>query len=275
MLDCEFGSYKFIGVSVAGVQTALCMPQFKIAFDVAIGQDPLSQMRYFLVTHGHLDHAAGLPYLISQKKLMGHPQPTVIVPEALSQPLSAILKLWSQIEDYPFSYDLKVLGPDEPFDISQSHFVQTFPTYHRIPSQGYALFERKTKLKPEYQNLAQEEIKRLRIEGHDVLEKIQTPQVAFTGDTRIEFVHGPEFIRKSRVLFLEVTFLDDRKTVADARQWGHIHLREFIDVLPLLENEKIVLIHNSARYSLEHAQSLLREALPKTDHERVVIFPRH
>jgi ribonuclease Z len=68
-------------------------------------------------------------------------------------------------------------------------------------------------------------------------------------------------------------YLDDKKTIEQARKWGHTHLDEIIPLLPQIESEKIVLIHISSRYSYEHALDIVKRRVPREFHERIVVFP--
>jgi ribonuclease Z len=72
---------------------------------------------------------------------------------------------------------------------------------------------------------------------------------------------------------MESTYLDDRKTIANAREWGHTHLDEIIPRLDEIESEQIVLIHISSRYSDAEALRLIKSRIPEKHHDRIVIFP--
>ena len=76
------------------------------------------------------------------------------------------------------------------------------------------------------------------------------------------------------MLFRSVTFWDHAKSVAHARHWGHMHFDELLELLPELENERIVLIHASVRYSTRQLEDILDERIPPSHRSRVVLFPR-
>ncbi|RYF42063.1 MAG: MBL fold metallo-hydrolase, partial [Cytophagaceae bacterium] len=99
------------------------------------------------------------------------------------------------------------------------------------------------------------------------------PVLSFTGDTRIEFLDDPQ-VRASRVLVMEVTYWDDKKSVENARTWGHIHLDELIPRLEHLKCEKIVLIHASARYTTARLREIMDARIPEHFKHRVDLFPR-
>ncbi len=249
------------------------MPGFSLAFDVAQGFPFLFNLNHFFITHGHLDHAAGIPYLISQKSMSSHKTPKFYMPESMIEPMTHIMKSWAQIEKYEYARHFISVKENEVFEINKNYFVKPFKTIHRIDSFGYTLFHTKCKLKPELEGFSQEQLKKLRVSGKEMTYKIETPLVSFTGDTQIEFLQSAPWIKKSKVLFLEATYLGDDKDIESARAWGHTHLDEIIPHLKELECEKIVLIHSSARHSMAEAQGLIQKKVPPEYHEKIILFP--
>lgn len=269
----QHGDYKFFGTSLAGIRTAISMPDFSLSFDVAQGFPYLLNMSKFFVSHGHLDHAAGIPYIISQKMMTSQKAGEFYMPRSLVQPLTEIMELWSKIEGFP--YDFKFIGvqADDEIQINKHHYIKVFPTVHRIESFGYTLFEAKKKLKREYSYLSKDQIVDLRRQGVDVNEVYHTPLVSFTGDTQIEFLESRPWVKKSKILIMEATYLDSQRSVERAREWGHTHLDEIIPHLDSIESERIVLIHASSRYSEAEMRRYLQEKVPVKHQERVVLFP--
>ncbi|MEN0058320.1 MAG: MBL fold metallo-hydrolase [Bdellovibrio sp.] len=269
----SYQKHKFHGLSLSGIRTAIAMPELSLSFDVAQGYPFLLNLKRYFISHGHLDHAAGIPYIISQKAMTNQEPGQFYMPSSLVEPLHEIMRLWERIEEHQYRYEFHALRPDDQVTLNPQIFVKAFPTIHRIESLGYTVFESHKKLKAAYQNIGREEIIRLRQQGVEVQEVLHTPLVSFTGDTQMEFLDSRDWIKKSKILFMEATYLDEKKSVADARKWGHTHIQEIIPRLRDIESEQIVLIHASSRYSDREALELIRAQVPREFHERIVFFP--
>ncbi|MFS4461250.1 MBL fold metallo-hydrolase [Bdellovibrio sp. HCB2-146] len=269
----NYDRFNFHGLSLSGIRTAISMPDFSLSFDVAQGYPYLLNLKHYFITHGHLDHAAGVPYIISQKAMNSQPTANFYMPTSLVEPLDQIMKIWEKIEGHEYKYNFIPVKADDEFELNAQHFVKAFPTTHRIESFGYTLFETNKKLKPEYLGLAKEDIIDMKKRGIDIHDIHQTPLVSFTGDTQIEFLDSRPWVRKSKILFMEATYLDDTKGIDHARQWGHTHINEIIPRLKDIESEQIVFIHASSRYSTAAALQLIAERVPREFHERVVLYP--
>jgi ribonuclease Z len=195
------------------------------------------------------------------------------MPEALLEPMKAIMKIWAAIEDHTYDYDFHIAQSQQDFTLKGNYFFRTFPTYHRVPSTGYTIFERKKRLKQQFRGQTPEQLGRLRNAGTEIDEKYVANVLSFTGDTKIEFLQS-EQARQSQVLVMEVTFWDEKRGVQAARDWGHTHIDELLPWLPQIQSEKIVLIHNSVRYSLTDLQNILAQKVSARDLARIELFPR-
>lgn len=272
-VDCTCQGILLRGLSLSGIRTAISLPEYSLSFDVAQGFPYLLNLKQFFISHGHLDHAAGIPYIISQKAMNHQESPVFYMPPSLIEPMDEIMKIWQRIEKHHYQYHFQAVTADAEIPVKGPFYMKAFPTTHRVDSFGYTLFQRQKKLAAEYQGLSQEEIVKVKQSGRDLHVVTETPWVSFTGDTQIEFLESRPWIRKSKVLIMEATYLDEKKTVAHARQWGHTHLDEILPRLDDIESEKIVLIHVSSRYSNEEALRILKQRIPEKHQERVMLFP--
>ncbi len=269
----SFGEIKFVGYSLAGISTSIAMPDADVLFDVAQGLPYQTPFNTILLTHAHMDHAAGIPYLISQKSMQRRPTPVVIMPEEAVDPMKRLMSIWHEIDQFEYPFIFRSVKAGEEIPLKSGYFAKTFPTYHRVPSQGYTIFKRRKQLKAQYAKASPQELGTLRREGVELEELIEDNLVSFTGDTKIEFLES-EQARKSKILFVEATYWTDAKSVANAREWGHIHFDELLPKLATLENERIVLIHASARHTTREIREIIDARVPEHIKPKLTLFPR-
>jgi ribonuclease Z len=264
---------KLLGYSVAGISTSIAFPDAEVCFDVAQGLPYQIQFPNLLITHGHMDHASGLPYIIAMKSMMSQPVPNIYMPASLVKPMTEIMNIWHGIDQHVYRFNFIPIEEGKEYPLKPPYFFKSFPTYHRVPSHGYTIFERKKRLKEKYKNLNPQDLGALRKSGEELDEFSSEAILSFTGDTKIEFLES-EQVRKSRVLVMEVTYWDKKKSVENAREWGHIHIDEVLPKLDSLKCERIVLIHASARYTTAYLQEILEARLPEHLKTKVTLFPR-
>lgn len=269
----KHGDLDFHGLSLSGIRTSLAMPQLGICFDVAQGFPFTLHLKKFFITHGHLDHAAGIPYIISQKAMNNEGAPDFYLPPSLVEPMTEIMQIWEKIEKHSYRYHFHPIGTGSKINLNPQFEIRPFPTRHRIESFGYSLIGKNKKLKPAFVGKSSREIQEIKASGVEVDQLLEQILVSFTGDTEIEFLDENPHLKKSKILFLETTYIDDRKSVEHAKKWGHTHLDELIPRLKDLESEKIVLIHLSSRYSTQEALQILSQRIPKEHQDRVLLYP--
>jgi len=256
-----------------GIETCYILPHYQVAFDVARSPDNLIDIPRVFLTHGHLDHSAGLPYYISQRSLRHLPPPEIYCPTEIVEPLGEILRLWQKIEGFAYAIKLTGLNPGDAVEIRRDMKVVALKSLHRVPCRGYAVMRRTRKLREEFIDRPGREIQHLKNSGADIFIEKDMPVFAFSGDTTIEFLQENVAAREAQVLFIECTYIDDKRPVARAREWGHIHLDEIIEQRALFQNEKIVLTHFSKRYTKRFIHQVLEKKIKDKDFlERIFIL---
>ena len=90
-LRVEAGGIAIEGVSIAGHESYYKLPGFRTMLE--FGRAPEDTLGYGIVclSHGHLDHAAGLAHHASRRKLTGLPPARVFAPEEALDDLAAWL----------------------------------------------------------------------------------------------------------------------------------------------------------------------------------------
>ncbi len=274
MIDAVFehNNWKFEGISEGGIRTSVVFPALDLMFDFGSVNPDKIHISNLLLTHAHLDHSAGIPYYVSQRSLRKLSPPKIFVPKSIQSDLHDILSIYSRMEG--FDYEFQVIGLDfeETVPLKPGFLFQALPSFHRVPSQGYTIFESKKKLKKEFISLKEAEIRDLKSQGIDPTEEIRFPLVSFSGDTKIEYILQNESVRKSKILFMECTYYCEKRGIERARDWGHTHLDEIVAHADAFENEALVLIHPSKRYSYRELTEWVKKKLPTKLLERTHLF---
>lgn len=268
----QFRDLNIVGFSLAGVSTSIAVDNLNICFDVGQGLPHSLSYEHYFITHAHMDHAAGIPYIISQKALNEEKSPKFYMPKVMVAPMTEIMNSWAKMEG--FNYSFEFIGVDEytEIEINAYYSVKPFKTIHRIPSFGYALYRKAKKLKTEFLDKTQQEIVELKKKNTQIHEEQKEVLVAFTGDTLFDVFQAEPWLYAVPLLITEVTYFDDRRPVARAREWGHIHFDEFISAIDKFNNEKIFFIHHSRRYKRDEIINILSEAVKEKLNHQIILF---
>ena len=263
LASLELAGIAVEALSVGGLETCICLPGLKLAFDVGLCPPEVVSRDTILFTHGHLDHMGGAAYHAATRSLRNMRPPTYLMPRGLTHDFERMLDGWRSLDHSELAHRTVGIDPGEEHVLRPDLVARPFRTSHTVLSQGYVLFTRRKKLRVEYAGLPGPEIKRLRVEQEvDVSEEIEEPLVAFSGDARLDFLEREEAVRRARLLILETTFLDGSVSVEECRAKGHVHLDEVIARAELFANRAILMTHFSPRYRAREVRSLLELRLP-------------
>ena len=250
------------GYSRAAVQTYWRFPELKLGFD--LGAQPWSFMGTgtWFVTHTHLDHVAALPVYVARRRMMKMDPPTIYLPEAAVEIVERILKLFTRLDRGRMPCRLLPIRPGDEIEISREHVVTVSATKHTVPSLGFVVWERRKKLKAEYQSLAGEQIRDLRLAGTEVTEERRVPRVAYLGDSSPEGLDACPAMYEAQVLITELTFVAPGHRKDKIHKFGHMHLDDLIQRRDRFHNELIIASHFSTRYHVQQIRQYVAQALP-------------
>ncbi len=255
--------------SIAGFQTCIELPQLSVAFDIGFCPRTAVKASTVLVSHTHMDHVGAIVHHAALRGLYGMRPASYVFPKENEKAVNDLFRACSELDGTQHERVLCPHAPGDEIPLTRDYVVRPFFSPHRVPCQGYALVRKFSKLKPDLAGLLPQEIGRLKREGHEVSVSTEAPEIVYTGDTRIEVLEREEVVRKARLLIMEVTFLPGDMSVEDARERGHVHLDEVAARADLFENEAILFLHFSARYTKEDIVRALDERLPARLREKV------
>ena len=263
--------YRIQGISIAGEMSFVMVPELDVCFDIGVAPKAALPAQYVALTHGHMDHVAGIAYYFSQRNFQGMGTGTLICPPALEQPIHGLMRAWVDIEQQKTPYNLIALPHDGEVEIKNHIYLRAFETVHTVPSMGYVVVEKRSKLRPELIGEPQEQLLARKARGEAITHLLEVPLICYTGDT----MWGPHFERpdvlKARILITECTFLEHGHR-SRAAVGKHLHVADIVDLLEASEAEAVILTHLSRRTHTGEARRVLEEVIPARHRDRVLLL---
>ncbi len=263
----HMGDFTLMGYSVAGEESVVLVPELDVAFDVGKCPREVLRINHVLLTHGHMDHAAGVAYYFSQRDFQGIADGVVLVARALVGPLEGLMQAVAVVEGHPSPCRFVGMSDGEDYEIRRGLIARAFATRHVGTSLGFSVIEVRQKLRDDFAGLSGSELVALKKQGVEITRRLELPLVAYLGDTARANYSCLPHVRDARVLLVECTFFDDDH-VARARAGRHLHVSDLPEVLAGTSNERILITHVTRRTNLAEARKILRRTLPKELLER-------
>ncbi len=279
--EIEHGGVRIRGFSLAGEETYFVLPELNLGFDVGRCQREVLAVDNVFLSHGHMDHAAGVAYYFSQRLFIDNQPGNLFAPEALVEPIRRLLKVWGDIDGQEPPANIHPAYPGQDITLRRDLIVRPFEVNHPcrrriapIESLGFAAIEVRHKLLDEYQQLTGPQLVELKKQGVAITRRLEIPLVAYCGDTAPGAFLELDYVRDSRILLLECTFVE-RDHRERARAGFHMHVSDLPAIVARLRNEKIVLYHLSRRTALSDARKMLQREFGGKVDERVCFLMEH
>jgi ribonuclease BN (tRNA processing enzyme) len=217
-LEMALGGITLAGTSVAARATAFAVPELGVALDIGRLTLRLAAQPVVLLSHGHLDHLAGvLAYLNVRARFHAGVPPRVVAPRGVAEPLLAALAVMPGVESVRKRLRLKdtVLWVEPGEAVAVPGGTATaFAVDHGAPALGWAL----------------------RRPGE------RRPCLVYAGDGTVEPFRGDPGLLDAATAVVECTFAGKNRRIA-ARLARHAHVLDWTELAPALRCDRLVLAH--------------------------------
>jgi ribonuclease Z len=267
-----FNGITIEGFSRAAMQTYWRIPELKLGFD--LGGQPWSFMGtpQWFVSHTHMDHILALPAYVARRRMMKMEPPKIYLPAQAVNRVKHLLDVFKYLDHGSLPCELIGVKHGEEYEISREHVVQVVRTDHSVPSVGYVVWERRKRLKPEYQSLTEMEIRQLAISGHQVSAEVRFPRIAYLGDSTPYGLDDNPEMYAADILILEMSFVAKRHRTELIHRRGHIHLDDILERRDRFRNELIIASHFSTRCNDREIEKIVRHRTPDMLNGRLVLW---
>jgi ribonuclease Z len=178
------------------------------------------------------------------------------------------LSLLKKLSESELKYE--IIAAKGTIQIKRNVFLEAISTFHATASCGYGISLKKHHLKDEFKGKSEQTIIEAKRAGITVDQEVVEKLVTFSGDTKGEFFETEAM--KAKVLIMECSFFGDTSNYEKIRAYGHTHIKDWQTHADRIENEKVIMIHTSQRYSKRDIEASCRKNLPKDLIERIIVF---
>jgi ribonuclease Z len=271
LIEKTIGGVRLQGFTLAGEETVIVVPEMNVAFDIGRAPREVVGIDHICLSHGHMDHAAGLAYYFSQRNFQGNAPGTALVHHKLVPAIQDLMQVWGRIEGHVSPANIVGVDEDEDFQLHRSLVIRPFRVRHPGPTLGFSLVEVRKKLKPELAELSGQQIADLKRSGRIVEDRLEIPRVAFCSDSAVGPFLDRDHVRNAEVLIFECTFFDPDH-LERARLGQHTHVNDLPEVFERVRSPHVVIMHLTRRTGIGQAKRHLRRVLKPADLERLTIL---
>jgi len=262
---------NIIGYSIAGEESVVAMPQLDVCFDIGKAPGQVISINNVLLTHGHMDHSAGIAYYLSHRNFCGQKPGTILAPQNMIANMRKIIDIWGKLDGNEIPANLVGVKPGDEYNIKPNLIARVFPTKHSRGSVGFSVIETRKKLKQEYIELNSRQIVELKRQGIEIDYPLEIPIVTYLGDTQYVDFSQLNYIKESRILIAECTFYETEHS-GRAEAGKHMHIKEFTNLLEDLDNEHIIITHTTQRTPMREICDILKKELSPDRYSRVKLL---
>jgi ribonuclease Z len=260
-VELRFDDLRIEGWSRAGDDNWFRVHPPGLALDVGRGAVQLAGAQDVFLSHGHLDHAMGIPFVLSQRSLHRLVHTRVFCPAEIVEPLGAFIAAAERMENARYRYELFPLVPGDRVEVGRGLHMEAFATEHVVPTLGYHLQRSRRHLAPAFAGSSREELIALRERGVDTSAVAEDLWLSYCADTGPAIFDREPRIFGSKVLMIECTFVGEEHRDKGER-FKHLHLGDIAQHADRFRNEAIVLHHLSRRFRVEDLRAEVDRRLP-------------
>ena len=258
------------GVSIAGHESYFKLPGFRTMLEFGRAPEDTLGFGTICLTHGHLDHAAGLAHHASRRTLTGLGPARVFAPEESIPDLTVWVEACERLEHVRYGTKFQAAVPGQTIPLRRDLDLRFLPGRHRVPTVGYLFSEVRRKLRDEHVGLTGPQIAALRDRGVDVTRREEVPLLAYPGDCGPAIFDAVPELFSAKVLLIECSFFAP-EDLGRAHAYEHLHISDFAARADEFQNEVVVLTHFTLRSTEEEIRAAIA-ALPETLRRRSVAF---